>query len=90
MTATWTLTNIVCTPTDGPITITVTIEDASNTKIITADNTQPIINVIKPEDGLYFFDTKIFRMSNPVIIGGINIEWNAEDTSGIQKTEIYR
>jgi parallel beta-helix repeat protein len=89
LTATWDLTNVICTPSDGPITITVTAGDESNTATITADNTLPELTVIKPENALYFFNAKLFALNKPIIIGAITLEATADDSSGVQKTEIY-
>ena len=89
LTATWELTDIVCTPSDGPVTITVTVGDESNSATITADNTLPELNVVKPDNALYFFNTKLLALNKPIIIGPLTLEATAYDTSGIEKTEIY-
>ena len=93
LTAIWTVDKIVCTPSDGPITITVTATDGastdSNTATLTADNTIPELNVITPENALYFNNIKLFRLSKPIIIGAINILATADDSSGVEKIEIY-
>jgi hypothetical protein len=89
-TATWTLSNVVCHPSDGPITVTVKLDDdKSNSATITADNTNPVLSIDKPQDGLYFFNSRLLPLSRTIIIGGITIEVNAEDTSGIDRTEFY-
>jgi hypothetical protein len=89
LTATWDLTNVVCMPSDGPITITVTAGEDGNSVTITADNTIPELNVIKPGNALYFFNTKLFALNKPIIIGAITLETTADDSSGVQKTDIY-
>jgi len=89
LTATWNIENIECTPSDGPITITVTIDEVTNSKTLTADNTQPTLNIIKPENALYFFNAKLFKANKPIIIGAITLEVNAADQTGIQKIEVY-
>jgi hypothetical protein len=93
LTATWTVTNVECTPSDGPITITITATDGgstdSNTATIIADNTIPELNIITPDNALYLRDKKLFSLNKPIIIGAITLEATAYDSSGVQKTEIY-
>jgi uncharacterized repeat protein (TIGR01451 family) len=93
LTATWTVTDVECTPSDGPITITVTATDggstSSNTATIIADNTIPELNVITPENALYFQNKKLFSLNKPIIIGALTLEVTADDSSGVQKTEVY-
>jgi len=88
-TATWTIYNVVCTPNDGPITVTVNVEDNSNSATITADNTDPEINIINPENGLYMFNKKFLPLAKTIIVGPITIELDVEDTSGVYKVEFY-
>jgi hypothetical protein len=93
LTATWTITDVACAPSDGPIAITVTATDGattdSNTATLIADNTIPELNVISPENALYFRGAKLFALNKPVIIGALTLKANANDLSGIEKTEIY-
>ena len=93
-TAIWTIDDVVCNPSDGPITITVTANDGattdSNTATIIADNFIPELNVITPDNALYFFGKRLFALNKPIIIGAITLEVTAKDfSSGLQKTEIY-
>jgi hypothetical protein len=86
-TASWTITNIVCTPSDGEITITVMADGVSGTGTVIADNTVPTLTISKPTNGLYLFNRKFFPMSRTVIIGGLTIEVESEDSSGVLLTE---
>jgi parallel beta-helix repeat protein len=87
-TATWTLNNVVCTPSDGTITVTVTVNEIhSNSATITADNTAPEMVIEKPVNGLYFFNGKLLPFSRTIIIGPIDIE--VEGSSDVAKAEFY-
>jgi uncharacterized repeat protein (TIGR01451 family) len=93
ITATWIVSDIICTPSDGLITIKVTATDgasiSSKTETITADNTIPDLEIIKPQNGIYIGNEKYFEANKPIIIGSITIEANSYDLSSINKTEIY-
>ena len=89
-TAIWKITNVICNPSDGPITVKVTADGKdSNVGTITADNTAPELTIIKPLDCLYFLNKKLIPLAKPFIIGPITIEINAQDSSGIEKAEFY-
>jgi hypothetical protein len=89
-TALWTLTNVDCNPSDGPIMVTVTADRInSNSATITADNTVPELSIIKPENGLYLFNKKLLPIARTIIIGPITIEIDADDNSGISEAEFY-
>ena len=89
-TATWTLNNIECTPSEGTITVTVTVEDLdSNSATITVDNTNPELSIYKPMNGLYFFNGRLLPLKRTIIIGAITIELDADDNLGIERTEFY-
>jgi len=89
-TATWTLNNVQCTPTDGTIAVTVTIEDLdSNSATITADNTNPELSIFKPVGGLYFFNARLLSLSRTIIIGSITIDIDTDDNNGIDRAEFY-
>jgi len=88
--ATWTLTNVECNPTNGPITITVYVSDqATETETITADNTHPEATLEKPLNGLYFYNNRLLPLQNTVIFGPIDIQVTGTDNTGINKVE-YR
>ena len=81
---------VVCHPSDGPITVTVKLDDdKSNSDTITADNTNPAVSIDKPQDGLYLFNSRLLTLSRTIIIGGITMEVDTEDTSGIDRAEFY-
>jgi hypothetical protein len=89
-TATWNINNVECNPNEGVITVTVTAEGiSSNTATITADNTDPEMKLVKPENGLYFFNKRLIPLSRTVIIGPLTIKLDASDNSGIEKVEFY-
>ena len=94
--ARWTVTDILCVPSDGPVTVMITAEDATgesstNTGSITADNTPPTLSIIKPRSGFYFMDgMRLLPFSYPFILGQITFEINAEDDgSGVQHVDFY-
>ncbi len=88
--ATWTITDAVCTQSDGIITITVSITDTfSNSATITADNTAPELTLIKPEKGLYLGNLRLFPFGKTIIIGASEIKIDSQDASGIDKAEYY-
>jgi len=89
-TATWTISNVQCTPSEGLITVKVTASDIdSNSATITADNTNPELNIYKPVGGLYFFNTRLLPLSRTIIIGAITIELDTVDNNGIDRAEFY-
>jgi uncharacterized repeat protein (TIGR01451 family) len=92
-TAIWNIKDVFCTPYNGLINIMVSATDGatsdSNNVTIIADNTLPELEVIKPENGLYVGDEKLFKSNKPIIIGPISIKVNAIDSSGIEKIIIY-
>ena len=49
------------------------------------DTTPPNISIEKPTNAIYFFDKQIIPYSKPFIIGGITINVNADDDSGISR-----
>jgi hypothetical protein len=57
--AVWTVNSALCNPSNGPITITVTVLDDSNSATITADNTKPEMTIYKPQNGIYFFNSRL-------------------------------
>lgn len=89
-TAKWTLNNVVCEPNDGPLTITVNagVYD-SNKGTIYADNKKPEMEVIKPENGLYFFNSRLLPIERTIIIGPFTIIVEGMDDNGLSKTEFY-
>jgi len=88
--ATWTLSKVKCNPSDGPITITVTVGDHSKSNIIQSDNSAPGATIIKPTAGVYFLNSKVFPFSRqPLIIGPITMQIDATDTSGVAKVAFY-
>jgi hypothetical protein len=49
------------------------------------DNIPPSLNMDKPSNAIYFFDKELIRYSMPFIIGGITLDVDATDESGISK-----
>jgi len=94
--AKWTINDILCSPSNGEVSATITAVDAtgdtgSNTGSIISDNTNPFISITKPRAGLYFLDgMRILPFSYPFIIGQITFEIDANDNgSGINNVEFY-
>ena len=90
----WHLDKIICSPSNGPITITVTVfdEGSSITKTceIVADNIKPAASILRPVNGFYVFNTRLIPLNKLFIIGPVSIQINAQDTnSGIKKVELY-
>ena len=89
--ATWTANNVVCNPENGKITVTVNVNGlATGNGTITADNIAPEFTIHKPENGLYFFNSRLLPLkARTIIIGAITIELDADDNLGIDRTEFY-
>lgn len=47
------------------------------------------VKIVKPENGIYIRNKKVFPFFLPVIIGKIDIEANATSANGIEKVEFY-
>ena len=86
-TATWTLDNVVCNPPDGLLTVQVSVGESTRTATITADNTAPEANLIKPLNGIYLFGTRIAPFGKTVIIGSLDVIIEANED--IAKTEFF-
>ena len=57
---------------------------------IIADNNDPELAIYKPENGLYFYNSRLLPfIANTIIIGPITIELNVDDNFGIDRTEFY-
>jgi hypothetical protein len=88
-TARWLVTDVSCNPSDGLITVTITADGESNSATITADNNAPEVTIIKPDSGLYLFNTRLLPIAKTVIVGPITIEISADDNSGTSTVEFY-
>jgi hypothetical protein len=70
--------------------VTVTADNINTgSATINADNTKPEMNIIKPENGLYFFNKRLLPISKTIIIGALTIQLEANDNSDIEKIEFY-
>jgi hypothetical protein len=88
--ATWILDHVVCHPTNGKVTVTIQLDNGmSGTTTITSDNTDPTMQIVKPKNGLYLFNSRLLPTGNTVIIGGITIDVDVSDESGIRSVEFY-
>jgi uncharacterized repeat protein (TIGR01451 family) len=88
--AKWTLDNVICSPSDGPINVIVNIhDDISNTGIINADNTIPELEITHPLNGLYIINRRFLPLMKTIIIGAVTIEIDANDISGINHADFY-
>jgi len=94
--AKWTVPNITCTPSDGIVTVRIRVEDINGdfdekTGGITADNSAPTVDIIRPAPGIYLWDSiRILPYTYPFIIGPITIVANATDSgAGVEKVEFY-
>lgn len=94
--AKWIVNDVLCVPSNGEVTVTINAVDPTgdtgmNTASITADNTEPTLEVTKPRSGLYFMDSmRLLPFSYPFIIGQITFEVNAvDDGAGIDQVEFY-
>lgn len=94
--AKWDVSDILCLPTNGVLSVTITTFDAtgdsgSNTGTITADNIGPTVTITKPKPGLYFMDSmRLLPFAYPLIIGQITLEAEASDVgSGVSQVEFY-
>ena len=94
--ARWIVTDIVCNPANGPVSISITAIDATGdsgtgSATITSDNQVPEISITKPRAGLYIMDSmRLLPFSYPFIIGQITFEIDAFDNgSGVDHVEFY-
>jgi len=87
-TATWTLNNVVCTPENGEIMVTVFAGDHSNQGVITADNTAPEISLENPA-GLYLFNHRVLPMNTMIAVGSIDITVSAVDEGSVDHVDYY-
>lgn len=54
------------------------------------DDAPPNINIVRPKEGyLYLFDREIMPSDNTLIIGGITVTAEADDSDRIEKAEFY-
>jgi hypothetical protein len=95
-TAKWVINSVLCSPSDGPITVSISAIDATgdsgfSSGSITSDNTDPSVSVTRPGAGFYFMDSmRLLPFSYPFIIGQITISADAtDDGSGIEEVEFY-
>jgi len=95
-TATWIIHAINCVPSDGEITVTITVTDpnddvAQNSGSIIADNTPPALDITRPLPGIFVMDgQRLLPYPYPVIIGQITIKADANDMgAGVEKVEFY-
>ena len=84
------LVTVVCTPSNGPISVTVTLgEYDTGVDTIIADNVKPEMNIIKPEAGLYFFNSRLLPIQKTIIVGPLTVMVDGIDTNGISRAEFY-
>jgi len=89
-TAKWTINNVICSPTNGILTVKISASDQhSKSDTIIADNTNPEINIIKPENGFYFFNSRLLPIQKTIIIGPLTVIADGIDENGISKSEFY-
>ncbi len=86
-TATWTLENVVCHPSDGTITVSVSVLDLSKSAVITADNTAPEVTVDKPSNGFWFYNSRLLPLGNTFILGPIEVQ--VSGSSDISRVEFF-
>jgi PKD repeat protein len=53
------------------------------------DHDDPVVKITKPENALYMGNSPVIPLRTPLIIGEIEIETLASDTSGIDHIELY-
>lgn len=87
-TATWTLENVVCHPSNGQISVTVTLLDTSKTAVINSDNTVPEITITNPF-GLYVFNHRVLPMKTLIAFGSIDILVSASDNNYVDHVDYY-
>jgi hypothetical protein len=96
-TAKWMVDSIICSPSDGPVSVAITATDStgdssSNVGSIVADNIDPRLVITRPGNALYIMDSMgLLPFSYPFIIGQITMvaEATDDDGSGIERVEFY-
>lgn len=86
--ASWTLHNVICTPGDGEILVTVFAGDHSREGVIVADNTNPEISM-ENLGGLYLFNHRVLPLNTVIAIGSIDIGVSAVDEGSVDHVEYY-
>lgn len=63
---------------------------SSDTANVTVGTARPKVSILKPENGLYLFNIRVFPLSIPVIIGRITINVDAsQEEVGIEKVMFF-
>jgi len=95
-TATWVVNSVECIPSNGEITLTITVTDPNDdidesSGTIIADNAPPVLEITRPRPGIFILDgQRLLPYPYPVIFGQITIKVDANDSgAGIEKVEIY-
>ena len=90
--AKWTIHNVQCKPSNGAITVKVDVAGiTTGMATITADNSKPSLEIVKPTYGIYVFGIRILPIpfSKAIIIGPITAKVNVIDNFGAEKVEYY-
>jgi len=90
--AKWTIHNVQCKPSNGVITVKVDVAGiTTGMATITADNSKPSLEIVKPTYGIYIFGIRILPVpfSKAIIIGPITAKVNVIDNFGAEKVEYY-
>ncbi|RLF37239.1 MAG: hypothetical protein DRN03_02615, partial [Thermoplasmata archaeon] len=90
--AKWTIHNVQCKPSNGVITVKVDVAGiTTGMATITADNSKPSLEIVKPTYGIYIFGIRILPIpfSKAIIIGPITAKVNVIDNFGAEKVEYY-
>lgn len=90
--AKWTIHNVKCKPSNGAITVKVDVAGiTTGMATITADNSKPSLEIVKPTYGIYIFGIRILPIpfSKAIIIGPITAKVNVIDNFGAEKVEYY-
>jgi hypothetical protein len=90
-TAIWTLSKVVCSPSNGLITVRITADNVdTNSGSITADNMPPIAAIVKPiPNWVYFLNRPVLPFTSTFVIGGITIEAKSRDNYEVDKVCFY-
>ncbi len=89
-TAKWSLSSVSCQPKNGEIVVTVTADSEVNSCVITSDNVDPSVKVVRPTTGLYLFNHRLFRfLPRTIVIGSVTVGLELDDSNGISRAEFY-
>lgn len=81
----------------GGYMVTLTVTDSENNvaydvtevTVVAEDNVPPVVEIVKPEDAVYFENNRLFSFFVPVVVGVVEVKVVASDDCGVERVEFY-